>query len=79
MKIYYYGRKEEIIALTDGLLALEFYPENLQKHPILRADEASIFWNPEVGGEGDGVVCWVVLIFFLMFFSFIFREKNNTN
>eukprot|EP00009_Paramoeba_aestuarina_P013971 CAMPEP_0201536950 /NCGR_PEP_ID=MMETSP0161_2-20130828/63361_1 /ASSEMBLY_ACC=CAM_ASM_000251 /TAXON_ID=180227 /ORGANISM="Neoparamoeba aestuarina, Strain SoJaBio B1-5/56/2" /LENGTH=471 /DNA_ID=CAMNT_0047942965 /DNA_START=85 /DNA_END=1500 /DNA_ORIENTATION=- len=47
MKIYYYGRREEIIALTDGLLALEFYPDNLQRHPILRSDEPNIFWNPE--------------------------------
>merc|ERR1712176_1200029 len=37
----------EIIALVDGLLALEFYPDNLQRHPILRADEPNIFWNPK--------------------------------
>ena len=72
MKIYYYGRREEIVALTDGLLALEFYPENLQKHPILRSDEANIFWNPEVGGDSDSDEWYEDECFLIFFFFFFF-------
>ena len=70
MKIYYYGRREEVIALVDGLLAKEFYPQNLKSYPILRHDEASLFWFPQVFFFVFFLFFFVFFCFFLFFFCF---------
>ncbi len=44
MKIYFYGEQEQIVALTELMIAKEFYPENIMDYPVLSDDEPEQFW-----------------------------------
>ena len=45
MKLYFYGNQEQIIALTELMIAKEFYPEVLMDYPVLSDDEPQKFWK----------------------------------
>lgn len=45
MKLYFYGNQEQITALTELMIAKEFYPEVLMDYPVLSDDEPQKFWK----------------------------------